>query len=211
MDYLWRNYKSKNFYELDLSLRYSSPSLEISFRRDNGAIVNPIPRFADIFREWKNQESDVKALSNCLLHFLAQLDRLTGLSVAFIFEELLDQHLSCGYFGESAKKIYTDLKSEHKRSILKFLRQQESMNGRRLYFHEVLKEIYPQSKIYFYHVDNRFLIYLPQKENEYDQNCMELLKILFLDATDEYRIYWKYPFGIIEQKSTMQLDQTKVY
>ena len=132
--------------------------MEISLRKDDIAIVNSLPRFTDIFDEllspcdsWKNQESDVKALSNCLLHFLARLDRLSGMSVSALQEEKLDQDLLNGCFGESAKKIYENLNSERKQLILEFLRRQESTNGRRLYFREVLRAIYPKSSIYFYH------------------------------------------------------------
>ena len=218
MDYLWRRYSPQTRYEIDPSMKISSPPLEISRRRGEVVVVNPLPRFAGPFRVllqrrdlWERQEDDLQALCNCLLHFLAHLDRTSGLSRGLLAEDELDEELSLGCFGAESREIYERLKPEQKREIVRLLRKQESEQGRRLYFREAVKALFPQAALYFYHGDDIFLIYLPQAENGEDAGCMRLLVMLFLDATAKWQVYWEHPFGIIGRKRTMRLNNMRLY
>lgn len=218
MDYLWRNYNSDTSYVLDAYVKESSPPLEISRRSGDTVVVNPLPRFANVFYQllvrkdlWEAHEKEMRALSHCLLHFLAQLDRKTGLSAELLREDALDRQLVQGAFGEAIKDRYRRLTLEQKWRIVGFLRRQEQENGRRLYFREVVQSLFPRASIYFYKRDLVFLIYLPQPENDADTNCMELLRMLFLDVTARQQLYWAYPFGIIGRKQTMRLNHMRLY
>lgn len=218
MDYLWRNYSPKTRYELDPSLKHSTPSVEVSFRKDALAIINPLPRFADIFHNWlkqrdlwANQNEKMQELSNFLLHFLAQIDLVSGISSTLIFEDELERALLNGNYGENIGKLFCNLTRERQLTVIDFLRRQENSKGRKLYFREALKEIFPCAKIYFYNPDKIFLICLPQEENITDSNCVSLLVNLFLDVTDKWQIYWRHPFGIIEQEHTMRINGMRIY
>ena len=218
MDYLWRGYRPQTSYVLDAAMKDSSPPLEISRRYGATVVMNPLPRFVDIFREllirqdlWESQQEDLSALSHCLLHFLAQLDRLTGLSKELLEEDLLHEELERGCFGARIKNIYCGLSPEQRRLVVGFLRKQEMAQGRRLYFREALKAMFPQAHLYYYHTDDVFLIYLPQQENDDDRDCMDLLTMLFLDVSAQWQVYWEHPFGIIGRRQTMRLNRMRLY
>ena len=218
MDYLWRGYTIRNKYELDSSLQHSAPPIEVSLRKDNAVLINPISRFFHIFRPllgrqdlWNIKEKTVQELSNCLLHFLAQLDRICGVSVALIEEDNLKRELLNGNFGESVKKGFSEISSERQKIVIEILQRQDKENGRILYFGDAVKAVFPRSCVYFYNLDEVFLVYLQIKENKKDKECMQLLENLFLDVTAKIQIYWEYPFGIIEQMPTMRMNHMKLY
>ena len=218
MDYLWRNYSPQNRYELDFSMKHSSPPIEVSFRGRDCVLINPLPRFANVFLSllkrkdlWENQKDKMQALANCLLHFLAQLDRISGISSSVVIGDEIEQSLIDGHFGYAIKKAYIDLTFERQRIVLDHLRRQEQSKCRKLYFREVVKAVFPSAGIYFYNPDAVFLIYLPQEKNTGDEECMELLVALFLDVTAKYQVYWEYPFGIIGRNETMRLNHTRLY
>ena len=217
MDYLWRGYTIRNKYELDSSLQHSAPPIEVSLRKDNTALINPIPRFFSIFHPllnrqdlWNIEEKTVQELSNCLLHFLAQLDRICGISAALIEEDDLKRELLNGNLGESVKRGFSDISSERQKIVIEFLQRQDTENGRKLYFGDAVKAAFPKSIVYFYNLDEVFLVCLPTKENKEDKECMQLFENLFLDVTAKVQIYWEYPFGIIEQRQTMRMNHMKL-
>ena len=218
MDYLWQNYSTDTSYILDTSMRESSPPLEISLRSGDTVRVNPMPRLGDVLcprlvrRDlWENNSKEMCALSHCLLHFLAQLDRCTGMSAELLVEDELHCQLVQGHFGEAIKSRYERLPIDRQQIIVGYLRQQEHSDGCRLYFREALKALFPEASIYFYKTDRIFLIDLPQAENDADAGCMEVLCLLFLDVTARWQIYWKHPFGIIGRKPTMRMNYMRLY
>ncbi|MCR5833908.1 MAG: hypothetical protein K6G55_04580 [Selenomonadaceae bacterium] len=218
MDYLWRNYNPITQYELDLSMKQSTPSDEISLRNGNHVVINPLPRFSGVFKAllkrqdlWASNRKKMKALTNCLLHILVHADRISGLSSASILDDELEINLLSGKYGERIKTIFNNMSRDRKQTVLDFLRKQEQSKGCRLYFREVVKGIFPQAGMYFYKPDAVFLIYLAQEENDVDKECMILLADLFLDVTAKWQIYWHYPFGIIGRRQTMHINGTRLY
>ena len=218
MDYLWRNYCPQNRYELDFSMKHSSPPIEVSYRGRDCVLINPLPRFANIFLPllkrqdlWENKKDKMQALANCFLHLLAQLDRISGISSSMVVCDEIEQSLIDGYFGDAIKKAYTNLTFKRQRIVLDYLRRHEQSKGRKLYFREVVKAVFPSAGIYFYNPDTVFLICFPQEKNTSDEECIELLTDLFLDVTAKYQVYWEYPFGIIGRKKTMVLNHMKLY
>ena len=216
MDYLWSGYRPDLCYRIDSDGRESSPPLEISRRTGTTVVVNPRPRFSVLFRALRQEllganAEDAQALTNVLLHFLAQRDRLTGLSTGLVREDELSRSLMEGRFGVQMQRAYCDLEPMRQQMIVSFLRKQEEEDGRRLYFREAVKAIFPRSFLYFYHPDQKFLIYLPQAENAADEECMQLLRMLFLDVTAQMQLYWEYPFGIIGRNAMMRMNHMKLY
>ena len=154
---------------------------------------------------------EILELSNCLLHCLARLDRLCGLAAALLGEDQLERELLQGYFGACAGELFSRLAPERKLLIVQYLRRQEMAGGCRLFFREAVKAVFPQAGIYFYQPDEIFLLYLPQRENDADRDCLKLLGILFQDTTAKRQEYWEYPFGIIERKQTMRIGRMRLY
>ena len=116
-----------------------------------------------------------------------------------------------GHFGETVKKAYINLTFERQWIVLNYLRKQEDSKGRKLYFREAVKAVFPRAGIHFYSPDAVFLIHLSQEKNSDDEECIKLLTALFLDVTAKYQVYWEYSFGIIGRKETMQLSHISLY
>lgn len=211
---------------------HSSPCLEVSLRREERTVINPRLRFAAIFLpllrvlrlllEQRGCEPalgetrdlsirEFRELCSCLLHYLARLDRLSGMSVALLREEQLERELRQGCFGTCARELFDQLAPERRKLVVRYLRQQEEAKGRHLYFREAVKAIFPQAGLFFYDTDAIFLLYLPQRENQADGDCLKLLRVLFFEATARLQVYWEYPFGIIGRKPTMRLNGMRLY
>lgn len=204
MKYIWSDYSAEKFYRAETDARKISPYLELQ-----GEIFNPWLRFSKIFSpliEMQNPE-----IENLLAHFLAQLDRKCGASVGAVQAEILGAEIETGACGESARRLYLNLTDAEKKIVAEILRRYENSGRRKIFFREAVQEFFPAAAIYFNQRDKKFLLYLPQPENSSDAGKISLLKILFLDATAELRIFWAKHFGIIGREKTMRLGNLALY
>ena len=144
-EYIWTDYRTDIYYDIGVSESLPwlemSPYLEVQHREENNVTVNYIPRFSQIFMEILKQaldkpelREDVKKIANVIMHLLAQADRITGVSVEALREDILEIHIERGYYGDDIRKGYGVLSNKEKRCILHFLRLHIDAEGRRLYF-----------------------------------------------------------------------------
>lgn len=125
-------------------------------------------------------------------------------------EELLSTELNNGYWGATAKKIFSELTEDERYIILRALKLQEQTEGRRLKFLLAFKNLFPVSEVYRY--NGRFLLCLPEEKSEAALKKIELIKILFLEVGNvELEIYFGEHFGVFGSPQTMRLDEMILY
>lgn len=220
MNYIWNKYAQENKYIIAESSEIFSPYLE------NCHLVNEYPyclvnsniRFSKIFSDFiqvaeKTNISieDRHQIENCLLHYLAQLDRKTGISKDVIEEYIIANDIKNGRYGTEIIEDFQKLPYSYQKNILYFLRKYYKNMGRNSYFDRVLKSIYQDAAVYYHNDDNLFLVYLPQAENKQDSICIKVLEYFFMDVTAQIRVFWQHHFGIIGRNETMKIGNIAIY
>ncbi len=226
MNYIWNNYKKDLIYRIDDN--NFSPYIEDIAIDTKVRNVNPLIRFGEIFyplvelfkvEEYNSEEGEafLYYIENIIFHYLAQLDRKTGIHRFSIEEFEIEEEIKRCYYGELVAKTYLKLIDSEKKIIKNFLRLQNYSNGRELFFREVIQKIFINSLCYFYPDDNKIIVYLPQRENDTNVNGLlnqekfEMIQDLFIDVTANVKIFWEYHFGIINRDETMKIDNISIY
>lgn len=223
MTYLWENYdEHKKFYvpPYDNESKDALPPYqEIGKRSSRGISVNPVLRFWHIFqylyrnldKKKKDDLSRAHAVENVLFHYLAMLDRKSGVHLSSLRERQLHNELLEGCFGQKAGNLYDGLSDMDKRGLLIFLGRHQKQQGRDCIFFEALATFFKNSKVYYHVPEKKYLICVPFSGSEYNKNVMDLLMILFWPLGVDNDIFWDSHFGIIGKDDTMQIDNLVIY
>ena len=223
MTYLWENYdEHKKFYvpPYDNESKDALPPYqEIGKRSSRGISVNPVLRFWHIFQylyrnlDKENNEalSQAHNVENVLFHYLAMLDRKSGVHLSSLSERQLHNELLDGCFGQTAERLYSGLSDMDKRGLLIFLGRHQKMQGRDCIFFEALATFFKNSKVYYHTPEKKYLICVPFCSSEYNKNVMDLLMILFWPLGVDNDIFWDSHFGIIGRDDTMKIDSFVIY
>lgn len=226
MTYLWENYdENKKFYvkiDNNKDTPYAgslSPYQEIGKNDFFGISVNPVLRFWHIF-QYLYRNFDKKTIEdlgplheveNVLFHYLAMLDRKSGVHLSSLSEWQLHNELLDGCFGQTAERLYSSLSDMDKRWMLIFLGRHQRMQGRDCIFFEALATFFKNSKVYYHTPEKKYLICVPFCGSEYNKNLMDLLMILFWPLGVDNDIFWDSHFGIIGRDDTMKIDSFVIY
>lgn len=223
MTYLWENYdEHKKFYVPPYNNESKDalpPYQEIGKRSSRGISVNPVLRFWHIFqylyrnldKKKKDDLSRAHAVENVLFHYLAMLDRKSGVHLSSLRERQLHNELLEGCFGQKAGNLYDGLSDMDKRGLLIFLGRHQRQQGRDCIFFEALATFFKHSKFYYHVPEKKYLICIPFSGSEYNKNVMDLLMILFWPLGVDNDIFWDSHFGIIGKDDTMQIDNLVIY
>ena len=223
MTYLWENYdEHKKFYvpPYDNESKDALPPYqEIGKRSSRGISVNPVLRFWHIFQYlYRNLDKEnggalsrTHSVENVLFHYLAMLDRKSGVHLSSLSERQLHNELLDGCFGQTAERLYSGLSDMDKRGLLIFLGRHQRMQGRDCIFFEALATFFKNSKVYYHTPEKKYLICVPFCGSEYNKNVMDLLMILFWPLGVDNDIFWDSHFGIIGRDDTIKIDSFVIY
>lgn len=103
------------------------------------------------------------------------------------------------------------LSPQERAQMQKLLDLQKRNEGRKVYFEDALSIIFPGADCYYYKPDEKFLIFVPYRETEYNKERLRYLCYYFFEITAKFETYWEYPFGIIGRAKTMRLNCMKIY
>ena len=214
MNYLWQNYDRRKKYYLN-----EQPVFGNEIRpAQNGAIaVNPFGRFSAIFKTWMDSEQnsfsgeEKRAVENCLIHFLAQLDFKRGIHCITIEEQLIEEDILQERFGQAICTAYKQLALQEQNDILHLLRRQLESQNKENFFHQAVWKIFPGARLYYYEFEDKFLLYLPCAKSADTESKIQLLQDLFLDIRCSLEVFWHKHFGIIGNDATMHMDKMILY
>lgn len=223
MAYIWENYNYERHFEVDIE----NTSSYVEIWDDGGETikVNVLKRFESIFfpegiikdsedfKELEDKYRNVdkyKWISNILLHYLAQLDLLKGITRKEEMIQMKNKEVH-KYLNDELNSFFLRLNQENQYKILNLLVEKEKRENRVSLFDTALKELFGTVQIYDDSYDEIIYIYIDAEENEYNQKKYELIKTLFKDMFVQDYVMWKnqHP-GIIEIEKTMKIGLISV-
>lgn len=231
MNYIWNNYAEHNKYVVndEMLSPYAEYIPNYNYGENGIQYINPLLRFDDIFDPLLSlldndiehgagiSNEIIESIENIIFHYLAQLDRKTGIHKFSIIEHIIEEELENGLYGKFVAECYKKLLPTEKIIVKKFLKLYNQSNGQKIYFNEIIQNIFPGSSCYFHEEDNNMVLFLPQTENfknVYNLKNSEKLtciEYLFLDVTTNLRVFWQHHFGIIGRNETMKIGNIAIY
>ncbi len=223
MAYIWENYNYERRFEVDIE--NTSSYVEIWDDGGESIKVNVLKRFENIFfpegiikdsedfKELEDKYRNIdkyKWISNILLHYLAQLDLLKGITRKEEMIQMKNKEVH-KYLNDELNSFFLRLNQENQYKILNLLVEKEKRENRVSLFDTALKELFGTVQIYDDSYDEIIYIYVDAEENEYNQKMYELIKTLFKDMFVQDYVMWKnqHP-GIIEIEKTMKIGLISV-
>lgn len=231
MSYIWSNYREDSYFKL--SFDGVSPYREADHSanpKDTTVRVNPYSRISHIILPqelieqedddenkdfFENQllhnylsESKYADIANLLLHQMAKLDLLRGMTTIDGYCLMEEISINQGRYGDSLKNDFPTLKEQHKDIILYHLASYNLEKQRNMHLIPLLCDLFPRVEHHFEVSTQIFHIYIPSPKNDYHEGLFRVAETLFKPITAEISIMWEYQcFGLIEEEQTMVIDQ----
>lgn len=200
-----------------------SPYMELSPKFLNAHFVesvvevNPYYRYHEIFKNLFHLENDEEeefreVLFDIVIHFLAEIDRMQGMSKREFFIRFVLREIEAGVFGKSVQdKLQVFTKKEKEIFALNILRLYQT--GDEIYLlKDTMKKLFKGCIIYLKSEEvDELLVYIGQKQSESNQLKVQLIQESFLPIGFQMEIYWNNHFGIIDIEETMKIDRIVLY
>lgn len=201
--YIVKNNRVSPYLELQADNLYGNSS-DSSFKKLD---VNPYIRFFSIFRplitpDDLGYEEFSQALSDIILHYLADLDLKAGMCKQDFYTAFIIQDIENGVFGDaSGFTMFTAIeKWEIARILIYFYKTADSVYC----FSLALKKLLPVCEILI-REGEEFVFYMGEMQNETDSKKLLFLIRLFLPLSFPYTIHWGKTYGITGYNETMEL------
>ena len=209
MAYIWENYSTQKKFRL---MKKISPYIEAIERNDFETEVNPLLRFTPIFDALFDLDEalDRDRLANTLLHFLARLDRCSGVNELLSELSFLDGEIDDGFMGVDAQTTWRELDRRTKFIVLCHLRAQLLDGGRDNYFFAATSMVFPSAALYLEKSSGRHYIFVAERRTAERERLAALLEKFFWSLDQELEWVWRYHFGIIDHAPTMVIDQIQI-
>lgn len=172
MSQIWQDYDKQKRYIVDTNP--VSPYVEVFSTRGPVVKVNPLLRFPEIllplcqYQEGLSEEV-CEDIQNWLLHYLAHLDRLQGVTAGALKREAVEEDIRQGRYGQEVQQGYERLTADEKAILLQAVLHYEegTMNGRSVY-RLTLQRFFPGARVY-YQEDDEFLVYIPAAKSDINE------------------------------------------
>lgn len=169
--------------------------------------VNPYIRFSSIFEplvtpDDLGYEEFSQALSDIILHYLADLDLKAGMCKQDFYTAFIARDMENGVFGgtDMLALFTTAEKWKIARILLCFYKTADSVYC----FSLALKKLLPACEILI-HEGEEFVLYMREIQNETESKKLLFLIRLFLPLSFPYTIHWDKTYGITGYNETMKL------
>lgn len=200
-----------------------SPYMELSYEDlntqwvDSTIEINPYYRFHSIFYQLldvnvSENEELRKTLFDIVVHLLADIDVMHGMSKREYYIRFLIKDIEMGVFGEEVKLHFTYFQQLEKEIVANHVLRIYETGEKIFLLKETISQLFPRSTVYANcNERDEILIYIGQKETEEARAKIELILALFLPVLFHVELYWQYHFGIIEIEETMMIDRIALY
>lgn len=230
MNYIWDVYLQALAQEIPfrnilfVPAKEYSPYIEVSFTELNrdrlyeepievNTLYRFIPIFAPLLSPGYDEDWELRnTLFDILLHYLTIMDMRQGMSKHEFYMLFLKYDTLKGAYGEDFSEIsYTFSISQRAWVFSCLVKVYEEGTSIEL-FRNVMKQIYPDSMIYF-HTDTKqeILVYIGLEETEIRQKQVLFLCELFLPLDMTIYPYWLHHFGIVDYNVTLKTDAMMLF
>ncbi|MEK3734052.1 iron-dependent peroxidase [Paenibacillus sp. FSL M8-0334] len=200
-----------------------SPYMELSLsdlnatKPEQTVEVNPYYRFYSIFRDLFGPGVEEHAelretLFDLLIHFLAEADLYQGMNRREYYIGFMKRDLAEGIFGVQNGMRFARLELTEQDYVAENLLSLYETGEAVHLFRKTMRQLFPHSIIYANCEEkDELLIYVGREESEGSRLRVGLIMDLFLPARLHTEIYWSRHFGIMDQDSTMRMDEIALY
>ncbi len=160
---------------------------------------------------------------NIILHAMARLDRIRGVSAEEIKMGLVYKELREGLYGSFVRDNIDRLRDRDLTGVLRMLVKHEESDGRERLFSECLETVFGRFIAYHEKSTGKNLIYIERPVNEYcevlkkgertyNETLFCIVLYLFADIGAEVEVFWENEhFGLIGRDFSMKMDQLCIY
>lgn len=200
-----------------------SPYMELSQELLNSSYVNmnvevnPFYRFYDIFKDLFHPNAVVNeefrdALFDIVIHLLAEIDLMQGMSKREYYIRFVLNDLEKGVFGKNIQQSLSQFTEEEKEIIALNILRLYQTNEELYLFTDTIKKIFKNSIIYVKSEEKEeLLLYVGMKKTHISQKKVQLIQDIFLPIHFQVKLFWNYHFGMIAVDETMIIDKIALY
>lgn len=224
MAFIWQEYSKENRYKV--SFEKISPYMEVWDTYDKKNIaVNTFFRISDLlFPVSENEpeelirladkyenEDNYADIANLIMHEIAQTDRLKGLDLNYIYEELERRKIESGRYGEECAVRFKAVSDPAKqRIILRYIVKYDMKKQRESMYDSVLNALFGNVRMYYENSTEHVHIYIGEEKTADNENLYLLATLLFKDVNVKTETTWEYHFGIIGFDEVMIQDEIQI-
>lgn len=206
--YIWSEYSKNTDYKV--SFGKISPYMEMLFKEGNHAYVNIDFRFSDIFFPEANiegqeglfreyvEDDNYKDFANLMLHYLAKLDLMRGLTLVNVVANIELKAIEKGKYGEVLRDNFAELNSNHQNILTRYLAEYDLNKQKESYLNQAIFNSFKGVKIYYENYTQITHFFIEEDNTDYNLNLLEIIKSLFKPIYIKIEIMWNKHFGIIE-------------
>ncbi len=206
LHYRVKNNRVSPYLELQADSLYGNGNYEDSFSHLD---VNPYMRFFQIFDplltpDDLGYEAFNEALSDVLLHYLAELDLKMGMCRRDFYIRFLVQDMEDGVFG-GIDELAAFTKTE-KQEIASWLLNFYHTGDGPASIQGAIKRLLPFCEVYI-REGEEFVFYMRQPHDDEEERRLRFLIRLFLPVSYSSTIHWTRTYGVIGYEETMHSEE----
>ena len=150
-------------------------------------------------------------LFDLYVHYLIELEFKSGLTHAeFEIHDVMDRILD-GTYGDEVSKCFRRLTEKEQYFVAHALLQQEKAGASVKKYVGVLTTLLGNSIAYKNKFDvKELLLYVGNRENERDQERIEMINELFQPLGYGLKVFWEKHFSVLDEKQTMEIDEIEL-
>ena len=215
MSKVWQDFDEGKKYIVDKNP--VSPFIEVWHKAGRTVAVNPLVRFPQLFLPLCQTNSGLsdeeeRTIENALFHYIAKMDRLSGFNLLSFRLFEIHQDLQQGSYGTQTQQWYGSLTAKDQYALLRGMEQARYEKIPNYHMYRLLMQHFFQgAKVYIYEAEQRVLVYLPEAKSPEKEQTAKQMQKLFLDWLWTAQLFWKWPFGIIDEEQTMHIGGMVIY
>jgi hypothetical protein len=145
------------------------------------------------------------ALSDIILHFLADIDLKSGMTVKEYYIKFIKNEMADGIFGDG--EVFKLFGSEEKRCIAHEVLNLYISGNYTACAEKVLKKVFPYSSVSVRDDNKEIIFYLREKRGGESEKKAEFIKKLFVPVNAAVAVHWEYTYGIVSEPDSIALEE----
>lgn len=221
MAYIWNNYSKDKEYKVATS--GISPYMEVWNPDDKIVLVNIFYRLCEILLPFSGKDAENKInrllglyeeegryidFVNIILHYIAQMDLIKGITVQDLLSFEIYGEIINGYYGQHIKECFGKVRHKDRVVITRYIAKYDTGKQKEIQFDALLKAVFGRVVLYYDKPLDILYIYIDAEKNGYNQNLYNLSEYFLKDIDVKTEVLWKGGhFGIIGIDNTMEIDK----
>lgn len=200
-----------------MECKYFSAFSEVVEHSSHEVSINPMSRMKKIFKDFFSDEcnniseKDINTLFDISLHYIANIELLSGLSKDNIRLALLDREINYGKFSDIVKDEYLTFSYVERQFLLKKIVFSIENGISENYFKEVFYFCFPNGAIVFKDkARNEFILYFTEKNNDNTEKKIKLITYFFLPMSCKYSVVYRYHPYLIGLDETANIGKIRI-